>query len=324
MKLGKLLCLAKKTLAVAALALSCPQAQAAEGPITIVVGFAPGGVTDLLARIIGAELAKTTGQNVVIENRPGATSTIAAALVAKSRPDGRTLLFAGPGQVISPSIYKLRFAPVDAFQPVGMVASVPLVLSVTSSLPVHSVADLITYAKAHPNKLNFSSGGTSSLPRLAGELFKAKTGAKMTSVAYSGSGPALVDLEAGRVQLSFDQITTVLQGIKQGKLRALAVSSETRSPVLPDVPTMAQAGVKDYVVTSWNGLLAPAGTPSSIVSKLNQDLGRALAEPGVQEKFEQYGATPVTSTPEQLKAFMKSEIKQWAEVVKTAHIQVHQ
>lgn len=296
------------------------QAASPSGPITIIVGFAPGGVTDVLARVIGEKLSKKTGQPVVVENRPGATSTIAAGAVARAKPDGSTLLFAGPAQVLTPSLYKLNHDPLKDFQPISMVASVPLVLAVHPSVPAKTVSEFIAYTRAHPKQLYFSSGGTSSLPRMAGELFKSKTKVDMTHVAYKGSGAALVDLLAGRVHLSFDQITTVLQPIQNGQLRALAVTTSARSPALPNVPTMAEAGINGYDVSSWNALLAPAGTPKEIVARLNSDLRSILAAPEMKTEFAKLGATPVTSSSEELAEFLARETRMWSDIVREAGI----
>ncbi len=256
-------------------------------PIRLVVPFPPGGATDILAREVAKHLTEAWGQSVVVDNRPGAGGNIGSELVAKAAPDGYTLEMGTVGtHAINASLYsKMPYDHVKDFVPVILVAGVPNVLEVNPSVPVNSVQELIAYAKANPGKLNFASSGAGTSIHLSGELFKVMAGVQMTHVPYKGSAPALQDLLGGQVQLMFDNLPPSLPQIKAGKLRALAVTSTTRAPALPDVPTVAEAGLPGFEASSWFGVLAPAGTPPAIVAKLNAEIAKWLTSPEAKEKL---------------------------------------
>jgi tripartite-type tricarboxylate transporter receptor subunit TctC len=293
-------------------------------PIRLVVPFPPGGTTDILAREVGQTLSAALGQPVVIDNRPGAAGNIGSELVAKSAPDGYTLLMATVGtHAINPSLYaKLPYDHVADFAPVILVASVPNVLEVTPSLPVHSVADLIKLAKQEPGRINFASSGSGTSIHLSGELFKTMAGVNMTHVPYKGSAPALTDLIGGQVQVMFDNLPSSLQQIKAGKLRAIAVTSAQRAPALPDVPTIAESGLPGFEATSWFGVVAPAGTPPAIVARLNADVNQWLQTPEAKEKLLAQGAAAAGGSPEQFAAYIRAETEKWAKVVKASGAKV--
>jgi tripartite-type tricarboxylate transporter receptor subunit TctC len=298
--------------------------------VTIVVPFAAGGTTDLLARAVGAELGKSLGQQFIIDNRPGAGGNVGAQLVARTAPDGYTLLMGTVGtHGINQSLYpKLPYDPVKDFAPVTVVADVPNVLVLNEAFAEkNKITDLksfIAYAKANPGRMNMASSGNGTSIHLAGELFKTQTKTFMVHIPYRGSGPALTDLIGGQADLMFDNLPSAMPYIKTGKLRALAVTSSKPSPALPQLPTIAQSGgdLANYEAVSWFGILAPAGTPKEIVSKLQQEIAKALATPAVKEKMVAQGAEPVGNTPEQFAARIQSEIKKWAKVVKDSGAKV--
>lgn len=293
-------------------------------PIKMIVPFPAGGTTDILARIVGQELTKAWGQQVIIENRPGAGGNIGADVVAKSAPDGYTLLMGTVGtHGINVSLYKkMPYDAVKDFAPVTLVAAVPNLLVVHPSVPAKSVKELIDYAKKNPGKLSFASSGNGTSIHLSGELFKSMTGVEMTHVPYKGSAPAITDLLGGQVDLMFDNMPSILPHVKNGKLRALAVTTATRSPAIPEIPTIAESGLPGYEASSWFGILAPAGTPQPIVTKLNKEIVRILHAPEIKERLSGQGAEPVGDTPEEFSAHIKSEIVKWAKVVKAsgAHV----
>lgn len=288
-------------------------------PITWVVPFAPGGSTDIVARTVGQEMSKSLGQTVVVENRPGAAGGVGAAYVARAKPDGYTL-FGGTisTHAINPSLYKnLSYDPVKDFAPVSLIAYVPNVLMVDAKLPIHTVQELIDYAKKQPGKLSFASSGSGTSTHLAGELFADTIKVPMTHVPYKGSPQALQDVVAGFVPFLFDQLTAGEAMIKAGRLRALAVTSPKRSSLAPNVPTMAEAGLPGFEMVSWQALYAPHGTPPDIVQRLNAEVVRALQQPEVRKKMtEQLGMEVVGSSSAELTAFMDKEIPRWAELVK--------
>ncbi|MBP0622820.1 tripartite tricarboxylate transporter substrate binding protein [Cupriavidus consociatus] len=314
-------------------ALASPAALAADPypskPVRLVVPFAAGGTTDILARAVAAELAKLPGWNVVVDNKPGAGGNIGADIVAKAAPDGYTLLMGTVGtHGINQSLYgKLPFDPIKDFAPITEVAAVPNVLVVNPAFAqqnkIDSVKDLIAYARANPGKLNMASSGNGTSIHLAGELFKTQTKTFMVHFPYKGSGPALTDLTGGTMQVMFDNLPSSMALIKAGKLKALAVTSAKPSPALPGVPTIAQAaGLPQYEASSWFGMLAPAGTPPEIVHRIQQEVAKALGAPAVRERLQAQGAEPVGNTPEQFAALIRAETTKWAKVVKDSGAKV--
>lgn len=293
-------------------------------PIRLVVPFPAGGTTDILAREVGQRLTLSFGQSVVIDNRPGAGGNIGSDLVAKSAPDGYTLLMGTVGtHAINPSLYaRMPYDNVKDFAPVILVASVPNVLEVTPSLPVNSVRELIKLAKEKPGQINFASSGSGTSIHLSGELFKTMAGVDMTHIPYKGSAPAITDLIGGQVQVMFDNLPSSLPQIKAGKLRALAVTSVQRAPALPDVPTIAESGLPGFEASSWFGVLAPAGTPPAIIARLNADLGQWLQSPDAREKLLAQGALAAGGSPEAFAAHIRAETEKWARVVKVSGAKV--
>ncbi|MFT3719021.1 Bug family tripartite tricarboxylate transporter substrate binding protein [Pseudorhodoferax sp.] len=320
--------------ALAACAASLPvlaQAGWPNKPIRMVVPFAPGGTTDIMARAVAVELARSLGQAVVVDNKAGAGGNIGADIVAKAAPDGYTILMGTVGtQAINKWLYdKMPYDPVKDFTPITLVAGVPNVMVVNTekarALKIHNVQDFIAYAKANPGKLNMASSGNGTSIHMAGELFKTMTGAYMVHFPYKGSGPALMDMVAGNMDVMFDNLPSAMQQIKGGKLTALAVTSAQRSPALPDVPTVEQAGgpaVKGFEASSWFGLLAPAGTPPEIVNRIQQDVAKALKTREVSERLQAQGAIPGGNTPAEFGRFIDAELKKWGPVVKASGAKV--
>ena len=300
-------------------------------PVRIVVPFAPGGTTDILARATAAELTKAFGQPFVVDNRAGAGGNIGTEVVAKAAPDGYTLLMGTVGtHGINKALYdKLAFDPVKDFAPITLVAGVPNVMVLNAdkarALGITNVQQFITYAKANPGKLNMASSGNGTSIHMAGELFKAMTGSYMVHFPYRGSGPALMDMVGGNMDVMFDNLPSAMQQIKAGKLTALAVTSAERSAALPDVPTVEQAGgpaLKGFEASSWFGLLAPAGTPPDIVNAIQREVAKAIASPAVKEKLLAQGAIPSGNTPQEFAKLIDSELKKWAPVVKASGAKV--
>jgi tripartite-type tricarboxylate transporter receptor subunit TctC len=318
----------RRAVGALALAVACgahAQAPYPNHPVRIVVPFPAGGTTDILARATAQKLTEGLGQPFVVENRPGAAGNIGAELVAKSPPDGYTMLMGTVGtHAINPSLYdKMPYDHVKDFVPVVLVAGVPNVLVVHPSVPVKSVQELIAYAKANPGKLNFASSGAGTSIHLSGELFKTMTGVSMQHVPYKGSSPALADLTGGQVQLMFDNLPSALPLIKAGKLRALAVTSLTRSTVLPDLPTVSESGLAGFDSSSWFGLLAPAGTPKDVVARVNGEVAKWLATPDAKEKLAAQGAIVASGlAPEDFTRHIASETAKWQKVVKESGAKV--
>jgi tripartite-type tricarboxylate transporter receptor subunit TctC len=298
-------------------------------PVRIVVPFAPGGTTDILARAVAPELSKAFGQQFIVDNRAGAGGNVGADVVAKSPADGYTLLMGTVGtHGINKSIYaKMPFDPQKDFAPITLVAGVPNVMVMNTEkaaqLGINSVPDFIKYAKANPGKFSMASSGNGTSIHLAGELFKSRTGIFMTHIPYRGSGPALLDLIGGNVDVMFDNLPSAMPQIKGGKLKAFAVTSAQRSTAMPELPTVEEAGnLKGFEASSWFGLLAPAGTPPEIVSRIQQEVAKALATPAIKEKMLAQGAIPSGNTPQEFAKLIDSEIAKWAVVVKASGAKV--
>ena len=286
-------------------------------PVRMVVPYPPGGPTDITARVVAAEMSKTIGQNIVIDNRPGASGMIGSEMVTKATPDGYTLLANASIHVINPSVYPdMRFDAIKDFTPITQLAQVPLVLVVPANSPIKNVKDLVEYAKANPGKVNFGSAGSASAQHLAGESFKIAAGIQMQHIPYKGSAPALTDLAGGQLQLMFDSMPSATPMINSGKLRAIAVTTTTRAKARPDLPTIAESGFPGFDISTWYAYWAPKGTPADVVEKLAASAAQALKNPEVIAKYEAMGAEPVGSTPAQFAAYVESEAKKWSEIVK--------
>ena len=298
------------------------QANYPNRPIQLVVTVPPGGAADLIARVIGAKLSEALGQQVVINNRAGAGGTTAAAQVAKSAPDGYTLLLntiATHG--IGPHIYaNLGYDPVKDFSPVILVAKLPLIMVVNAEVPARTVGDVIALAKAKPGELTFSSSGAGGAPHLAGEIFKSLTGAELQHIPYRGSGPAVIDLIAGRITMMFDATPSLLPNITAGKLRPIAAASPQRHRLFPDVPSFAELGYPGMDVALWYGVAVPGGTPASIVQRLNAELARIIDMPDVRKNLSEQGADLQGGSAEDFEAFMRNESARWKAVVTQAGI----
>jgi len=308
---------------LAAVALAHAQAYPAK-PIRIVVAYTPAGATDILARTVGQKLTEAWGQPVIIDNRPGANGNIGTEYAAKTTPDGYTLLMVTAGtHGINPSLYrKIGFDAVKDFAPVSLVAMVPNIFVVNNAAPAKDLKEFIAYAKANPGKLNYGSPGNGSTAHLSMELFKSMTGVQMQHIPYKGSAGVLADLIGGQIVATMDNMPPYVPQVKAGKIRALAVSPTRRSPALPDVPTVAEAGVPGYDSDAWFGLVAPAHTPKDIVNKLSRETARVLKLPDVSARLAELGAEPVGDTPEQFATHMKSEIAKWAKVIKEANVEL--
>jgi len=288
------------------------------------VPFPPGGPLDISGRLLAQKLSEAWGQSVVVENRAGAGGNIGADLVAKSAPDGYTIVMGALStHAVNPSLYpKMPYDAVKDFAPITLLATTPNVLVVNPSLPVNSVKDLIAYAKANPGKLSFGSGSNGSAGHLAGELFKVDTGTDIVHIPYKGGAPATQALLAGDVQFMFDNLANATPQIKAGKLKALAVTTADRSKLAPDLPTMAEAGVAGFDISTWFGLLAPAGTPKDVIAKWNADATRILNSPEMRERLTLLGAEPAPTTPEQFAAFIQRELAKYARIVKASGAKV--
>jgi tripartite-type tricarboxylate transporter receptor subunit TctC len=285
-------------------------------PVKIVVPYTPGGGADILARTLAAALAPKLGQPVIVENYPGANTITGTDHVAKSPPDGYTLMLVPASFSINPSFYKLPYDSIKGFAPVGLVAMVPLLLVTNSALPVNSVKDLIALAKAKPGQLTFASYGSGSPAHLAGELFKNMVGVDMLHVPYKGSSPALTDIVAGHVDLSFSSMSPAVPLVKSGRLKAIAVSTAKRVPAMKEIPTIAESGVPGYEVIAFNGILAPAGTPRDVIAKLNKAMVEIVATTEFRDKISVQGFEPESSSPEEFSELIQRDILKWAKVIK--------
>jgi len=310
---------------IAVLALACAANAVAQGgypnaPVKLVVGFPPGGANDILARLVGAKLQEAWGQPVVTENKPGANAIIATEFVAKSVPDGYTLLVGASGAMtFNPGLYqKLPYDPVRDFAPVTMLGSFPLVLAVHPSVPAQSVQELVAHARAAGGKLNYAAGSTPF--QLVAELFKSQAGVAIAHIPYKGSAAAVTSVIANDTQLTFVDVPPVVGQIRGGKVRGLAVTSRARAATLPELPTMIEAGIPDFDVVLWAGLFAPAGTPRAVVERIHQSAVKAMQLPEVRERMLALGITPVGNTPEELAAIVKADLEKWTRVAKQAGV----
>ena len=293
-------------------------------PIRMIVPFSPGGATDVPARIVAQRLSEALGQQVIIDNRPGAVSMLGAEVVAKASPDGYTLLLTATTHVISASLYtKLPYDAVRDFAPVMLIGSGPNVLTVHPSLPAKSVRELIALAKARPNKIDYASSGNGSAQHLFGALFMSMANITMMHIPYKGSAPAITDLISGQVSVGFPGIALVLPHSRAGRLRALAVTSEKRSKAMPEVPAIAEVGVPGYAATLWSGLLAPKSTPPEVIQKLYDEIAKLLRLPDVESTFLATGTDVTISTPDQFGQFLKAEYDKWAKVIKAVDARVN-
>jgi tripartite-type tricarboxylate transporter receptor subunit TctC len=291
-------------------------------PVRFVVPYPPGGTTDVLARIVAQWLSEKMGQQFIVENKPGGGNNIGTDFVAKSQPDGYTMLLVNPANGINATLYeKLPFNFLRDMAPVAGLVRTPNVMEVTPSLPVKTVAEFIAYCKANPGKLNMASSGSGTSVHLSGELFKSMTGCRMVHVPYKGAGPALTDLMAGQVHVIFDNLPSSLPFIKTGRLRALGVTSANREPSLPDLPTVGET-VPGYEATAWFGIAMPRGTPREAIEKVNAEVNRALADPKMRERLAELGGAPLEGTPEDFGNVIRAETEKWAKVVKASGAKV--
>jgi tripartite-type tricarboxylate transporter receptor subunit TctC len=312
--------------AIASLVVAASTSADAQGypnrPVRWVVPYPPGGATDIMARLIGHRLSEKLGQQFVIENKPGAGNNIGTESVVNAPADGYTVLLVNPANAINASLYaKLNFNFLRDIAPVAGISRVPNVMTVHPDVPAKTVAEFIAYAKANPGKINMASSGNGTSVHLSGEMFKAMTGVEMQHVPYRGSAPAMTDLIAGQVQVIFDNMPSVLQHIRAGKLRALAVTTAARSSELPDVPTVAET-VKDYEASAWFGMGAPKNTPTEIIATLNKAINEILAEPGIKTRLAELGGVPIVATPEEFGKIVQAETEKWEKVVKFAGARV--
>ena len=312
-------------LALAALAL--PRPAAAEDwparPVTLIVPFAPGGTTDIVARIVGQALSARLGQSVVVENLGGAGGTLGANQAAKAAPDGYTIFMATVAHTMAPGIYKsLPYDFVKDFEPITEVASVPNIVIVHPAVPAKTVAELLAYIRANPGKVNYGSAGIGSTEHMSGELFSAMANLKMVHVPYKGGAPMMADIIAGHIEMAIETSGSASPHIKAGSVRALAVSTAKRSPLFPDLPTLAEAGLTGYDVTTWYGMLVPTGTPAPIRDRLYKEMSEILKSPDIAARLRDIGADPGGEPPADFAAFIKNETAKWIKVAKDAHISV--
>jgi tripartite-type tricarboxylate transporter receptor subunit TctC len=288
----------------------------------MVVGFTAGGGTDVVARILAQKMSESLGQSVLVENRPGASGMIAGEMVAKSAPDGYTVMMGTQTTyAVAPTLYrKTTLDPARDFSGIAMSAVSPLVLVVNPAVPAHSVQDVIAMAKAKPGGVNYGSGGLGTTPHMCGELFQAMAGIKLAHIAYRGEAPAINDLLGGQIPFMFSNLSAIVGNVRAGQLRAVGVTSATRAPALPDVPTLAEAGLPGFDAATWFALVAPAGTPLDIRQRLNAEVKRALALSDVKQRYADLGMTVDDSTPDSVDAYIKSEIAKWTKVIRDADI----
>jgi tripartite-type tricarboxylate transporter receptor subunit TctC len=308
------------TLLIPLALLAAPRAASADDyptrSIRLIIPFPPGGSNDVVGRIIANQLGKQLGQQVFVDNRSGAGGVVGSDLAAKAAPDGYTLLVISIAHAVDPWLYKTPFDPVKDFAPVSIFATGTNVLTVNPKLPVHSVQELLAYAKAKPGELNYASAGIGSFQHLGGELFKLTAGINMVHVPYKGGGPAMTDVLGGFTKIMFSSLVQTTGFIRNGQLRALGTGGAQRISALPDVPTIAEAGVPGYEATMWVGVMAPVGTPSAIVDRLNAEINKILLRPDVRSNWERQGAVPVAMRPDEFGAYVQSEIDKWAKVIK--------
>ena len=296
-----------------------PAASYPSKPVRAIVGYAPGGGSDIMGRIMALELSKAFGQQMIIENRAGAAQNVAAELIARSPADGYTLFMSSAALGINISLYpKINYHPIKDFAPAALFAISPNLLITHPSLPVKTVKEFIAFAKQNPGKLNYSTSGSGSTQHLSGEMLKVMAGIGITHVPYRGSAPSMTALLSGEVEFSFNNIPASINYIQSNRLRAIAITSAKRSPLLPALPTMAEAGVPKFETATWYGLLAPAATPRDIVMKINQAVNTIVRTPEINKRLAQLGSDPVIETPEYFANFLKSEIERWAPVVKAS------
>jgi tripartite-type tricarboxylate transporter receptor subunit TctC len=292
-------------------------------PVRVVVPFTPGGSTDITARLVGNRLQELWGQTVVVENKPGAGGNIAADMVAHSDPDGYTIFISGPGMATNQFLYpQLSYDSVNDFAPVTMLITQPNLMCVPNSSPAKSVKEFIAFCNENKGKVTYASSGNGTTLHLSGELFKRLANVEMTHIPYRGGAPAINDLIPGRVDVIFDNMPSILQHVKGGQLRGLAVTTKERVAATPDIPTIAESGVPGFDVFSWFGFFVPAKTPQDVIAKINADTNAALVHAPVKSRFEELGANPKGSTPAELAAFLKSEIDKWGPVIREAKIKV--
>ena len=295
-----------------------------KGTIKIVIPYPPGGASDVTARVLANKLTESLKQSVVVENKPGANGILALESVAKSAPDGYTLLMANLGpNAINPGLYaKLPYDPIKDFTPITLTSVVPLVVLVTNSLPVKTMPELIAYAKAHPGKLSYASAGNGAANHLAGEMIKAMAGVQMTHVPYKGDAPGMPDVISGTVSMMFPTIIAGMPNIRSGSMRPIAVTGLRRSSSLPELPTVNEAGIPGFDAVSWGGVMGPGGLPADIVQRLNTEIVRILKQPDVSEKLSSLGADIVGSTPEEFDRYLKAEIAKWGKVARDNNIRL--
>ena len=292
-------------------------------PVRLIVPFAPGGSNDIIARLVGQKLGERLGAQFIVDNRPGASGIVGTEAAAKSVPDGYTVLMMSLTLAVNPSLYaKLPYDTEKDLLPVSLVASAPLMLVVHPSIPAQTVPEFLAYARANPDKLNFGSGGAGTTPHLAGEMVKSLAGLKVTHVPYKGGGPALADLVGGQIQFMLENIPSTLPHVKAGRLRPLAVTGAKRSPLVPDLPTLDEAGLKGFEIVGWNGLFVPTGTPPPVVARLHAETVKVLALPDMRERLATLGADGVGSSPDEFAAFVRAELRKWAKVVRDANIKL--